>query len=630
MRTSVFKTASYLVCAISCPIVCLWHITPVEAQESFNIHEYYTKAEYMVPMRDGIRLYTQVYTPEDVTDRYPILITRTPYSVGSYGPGIFRRSLGPSPEFAREGYIFVYQDVRGKFRSEGEFIHHPVYRADKSDPTVVDESSDLYDTIEWLLENVPGHNRRVGQWGISYAGYETAMGMIDSHPALMASSPQGTPADQFIGDDYHHNGAFRLMYAFGWTSSNARIRTGPTETGFRDFSYPTPDGYKFFLELGPLSNVDKNYFHGQVPTWNEFVNHGTYDEYWQSKNVLKDLENVTHPVLNVVGWFDAEDYYGALGVYHTIERTTPGNKSILIVGPWSHGGWARADGNALGNIRFVEKTGPYFREKIQLPFFNYYLKDKGEMELSEALVFETGSNQWRSYDRWPPAEAVVTNLYLRSEGSLSLSPPSVTGDLFDSFVSDPDKPVPYTEEIRTSQGHLWIIADQRFAARRPDVLVYESDVLTEDVTIAGPIIASLNVSTTGTDADWIVKLIDVYPGDAPDNDPNPFDVRMGDFQMMLAGDVFRSKFRNSFTDPEPLVPDQVTKIEFDLLDKHHTFLKGHKIMVQVQSTWFPLIDRNPQKFVDIYKAVESDFQVATHRVYRSMEFPSHIRLWTIK
>ena len=619
-----------LVCAFSCLITCWLLLGPLEAQETYDLQVHYAKAEYMVPMRDGVKLYTQVYTPTDMTERYPILITRTPYSVGYYGPDRFRRSLGPSPDFAREGYIFAYQDVRGKYGSEGKFFHHVVYQADKSDPTVTDESSDTFDTIEWLLANVPNHNGRVGQWGISYAGWETAMGMIDPHPALKASSPQGTPADQFIGDDYHHNGAFRLAYAFGWTSSNARFRAGPTDSGTRRFSFPTPDGYRFFLKLGPVSNVNKKYFHDEVPTWNEFVEHGTYDEYWQSKNVLKDLTDVAHPILNVVGWFDAEDYCGALGIYYTIEKNTPHNRSILVVGPWSHGGWSRSDGDMLGDIRFDEKTSSYFRENVQLPFFNHYLKDMGGMELPEALVFETGANQWRSYDHWPPAEARPRNLYLRSGGGLSFSPPRDAGDAFDAFVSDPGKPVPYTAEIRTSQGHLWIVEDQRFAATRPDVLVYETDVLTEDVTIAGPIIANLNVSTTGTDADWIVKLIDVYPDDAPDSEPNPRSVRMGGYQMMLAGDVFRSKFRNSFTDPEPLVPNEVTEIEFDLLDKHHTFLKGHKIMVQVQSTWFPLIDRNPQTFVNIYEAVEADFRVATHHVYRSAQFPSHIKLLVIE
>ncbi|MBA7656649.1 Cocaine esterase [subsurface metagenome] len=584
----------------------------------------------MIPMRDGVKLFTQVYTPREASEEYPIMLTRTPYSIGSYGADNFRSSLGPSVDFTKEGYIFVYQDVRGKFKSEGVFHHHAVYKAVKESPKDTDESSDTYDTIEWLLKNIPNHNRRVGQWGISYAGWATAMGMIDAHPALKASSPQGSPADQFIGDDYYHNGAFRLMYAFEWTSRHARISTGPTETKTKPFAYGTPDGYNFFLELGPVSNVNKKLFHNQIPTWNEFVNHGTYDEYWQSKNLLKDLKDIRHPVLNVVGWFDAEDFYGALGIYKTIEKENSDNKSILIVGPWMHGGWATSDGDKLGRLSFGSKTSHYFRKNVELPFFNYYLKDKGTLELPEALVFETGSNQWKSYEHWPPKEAKARELYFHADGRLSFTAPIEGPDnSFDSFVSDPVNPVPYTAEIRTTQGHLWMVEDQRFAARRPDVLVYETDLLSEEMTIAGPIIASLNVSTTGTDADWIVKLIDVYPADAPDNQPNRGNIRMEDFQMLLAGDVFRSKFRNSYTIPEPIVPNQVTRIEFDLLDKNHTFLKGHKIMVQVQSSWFPLIDRNPQRFVDIHKAVESDFQKAVHKLYRSKKFPSHIKLRVI-
>ena len=581
----------------------------------------------MVPMRDGVRLFTQVYSPKDVTQTYPILLMRTPYGIHPYGADRFPSVLGPSLEFTGEGYIFVYQDVRGKFQSEGEFIHHVPYKADKSVPQDVDESSDVYDTIEWLLANVSNHNGNVGQWGISYAGWQTAMGMIDAHPALKASSPQGSPADQFIGDDYFHNGAFRLMYAFGWTSRNARVRVGPTTEETKSFEFPTPDGYRFFLELGPVGNVNKELFDGKVPTWNEFVRHGVYDTYWQSKNVLKDVGKVGHPVLNVAGWFDAEDYYGPLGIYYAIEKANPTNENFFAAGPWMHGGWARMDGDGLGDIRFGAKTGEYFRRHIELPFFNYYLKGKGDWSKAEAIVFETGANVWRRYDAWPPDGAEERSLYLQPNGGLSFAPPTESGGrAHDAFVSDPSKPVPYTAEVRNQQGHLWTIEDQRFAASRPDVLVYETEPLTEDVTIAGPIVASLQVSSTGTDADWVVKLIDVYPPDAPDPEPNPRGVRMGHYQMMLAGDVFRSKFRDSYEHPVPLVPGEVTKIEFDLLDKHHTFLAGHRIMVQIQSSWFPLIDRNPQKFVNIFEAEDSDFQKATHRVYRTKERPSHIKL----
>jgi len=571
----------------------------------------------MIPMRDGIKLYTQVYIPNDQSELYPIMLTRTPYGVGYYDADEFRPSLGPSPNFTEEGFIFAYQDVRGKGQSESEFIHHPVYIENKTGPNDVDESSDAYDTIEWLLANLTEHNGRVGEWGISYGGWETSQGMIDAHPALAASSPQGTPGDQFIGDDYHHYGAFRLLYAFQWTAGNARVR-GTERVGIEG-----DDAYQFLLDLGPISNVNRDLFKDQVPTWNEFMEHGTYDEYWESKNVLADMHDIDHPVLNVVGWFDAEDYYGALGVYYAIEENNPNNRSTLVAGPWRHGGWARGSGDSLGQLHFESNTSEYFQIEIELPFFNYYLKDKGSYEPPEATVFFTGSNEWRSFDRWPPTTGDIRNLYLRADGKLSFSAPTESSaSAFDSYVSDPSNPVRYTAEKRTTQGHLWTVEDQRFVAGRPDVLVYESDVLTEDITIAGPIIASLNVSTTGTDADWIVKLIDVYPSDSPGD--------LSDAQIMLAGEVFRSKFRNSFSEPEPLVPEQVTRIEYDLLDKAHTFVEGHKIMVQVQSTWFPLIDRNPQTFVNIYEAVESDFQVATHRVYRSGEFPSHIKLRVIQ
>lgn len=601
-------------------------INNTKSSQHSYILEHYDKEEYMIPMRDGVKLYTQVYAPKDESKTYPIMLFRTPYGIPPYGKS-YRNSLGPSWLFTEEGFIFVYQDCRGKYQSEGEFVVMKPHKPEKRGPQDTDESSDTYDTIEWLLENIPNHNNRVGQWGISYPGWHTVMGMIDAHPALKASSPQASPSDMWIGDDFHHNGAFRLMYTFGWLAHSARLRTEPSASRAARFRYGTPDGYKFFMELGPVSNVNEKYFHDSVPTWNEYMEHGDYDDYWKKQNVLQFLNDIEHPILNVAGWFDAEDFYGPMSIYYTIEEKNPKNKSILVVGPWLHGGWARMDGDSLGNIRFDGKTGDDYRTKVEFPFFNYYLKNKGTLDLPEAFVFETGSNQWKSYDQWPPEEAKEKNIYFHSNGRLSFDPPSEeSSDAFDSYISDPKKPVPWSSEIRTNQGHLWMVEDQRFAARRPDVLVYQSDLLDEDMTISGPIIASLHVSTTGTDADWIVKLIDVYPGDAPDNAPNPCNVRMGDFQMLLAGEVMRSKYRNSFEKPEPLVPDQVTEIEFGLRDKCHCFRKGHRIMVQIQSTWFPVIDRNPQKFCDIFHAKEEDFQKATHRVYRSRNFPSHIKL----
>jgi uncharacterized protein len=596
-------------------------------QDSGYLRDHYEKKDYMIPMRDGVKLFTIVYAPKDTSQKYPIMLFRTPYSIAPYGSSDYPSRLGPAPEFDRDGYIFVFQDVRGKFRSEGEFLVMKPYKPGKKSPQDTDESSDTYDTIEWLLRNQRGHNGRVGQWGISYPGWQTVMGMIDAHPALKASSPQASPSDMFIGDDFHHNGAFRLMYAFSWLAGNAQVRAGQSERRNGAFNYGTPDGYKFFLDVGTVSRVNELYFQNRVPAWNEFMEHPNYDSYWQDQNALKDLKNINHAILNVAGWFDAEDFYGPMSIYYTIEKENPNNKSTLVVGPWLHGGWSSMDGESLGNIRFGSKTSLHYQKEVLFPFFNYYLKDRGPLNQPEAVVFETGKNVWKSYDRWPPRALVSKNLYFHDNGKLSFD--QVTDNspaAYDTYVSDPQKPVPFSAETRTTQGHLWMIEDQRFAANRPDVLVYQTDVLPENVTIAGPIIASIHVAASGTDSDYVVKLIDVYPSDAPDNQPNAGNVKMGDFQMLLAGEVFRARFRNSYSKPEAMIPDQPVKLEFDLRDRNHTFLKGHRIMVQVQSSWFPVIDRNPHKFVDIYRAAPGDFQKATQKLYRSARFASHIKM----
>ena len=601
-------------------LVAAWLLVSAGASAR-DVREDYTKREVMVPMRDGVELFTIIYEPKDRSTSYPVLLLRTPYSIPPYGPDDYREQLGPSPAFDEEGFIFVFQDVRGKFRSEGEFVVMRAYDPDGGP----DESTDNYDTIEWLLGNVENYNGKVGQYGVSYPGFQTVMGMIDAHPALVASSPQASPSDMFIGDDWHHNGAFRLMYAFSWLSRNAQVRDGLTTERVKAFDYGTPDGYRFFLELGPIANVNERYFNYSVPTWNEFMAHGTYDDYWQDQVVLPHLREIDHAILNVGGWFDAEDFYGPMSIYYEIEDRNPRNESVLAVGPWLHGGWNRMTGESLGDVAFGSKTSEYFQREIHLPFFRHHLKGAPDPKLPEAYVFETGSNMWKKYDDWPPQEAIARKLYLRADASLSFDGPKME-NAHDAYVSDPAKPVPFSAETRTTQGHLWMIEDQRFAASRPDVLVYETAILEEDVTIAGPIIAHLEVATTGTDADFVVKLIDVFPGEHADNDPNPAGVRMGHFQMLLAGEVLRAKFRNSFARPEPLVPGEMTAIELDLRDRNHTFKRGHRIMVQIQSTWFPVIDRNPQTFVDIYTAKESDFQVATHSVYRSRSHPSYLEL----
>jgi putative CocE/NonD family hydrolase len=597
------------------------------AQEQYDVRAHYAKHEYQIQMRDGVKLFTSVYAPRDTSQKYPILMIRTPYSVAPYGPEDYRESLGPSDLFMKEGYIFVYQDVRGRMMSEGNFKWMTPYKPKKSGPTDVDESTDTYDTIEWLLKNIPNNNGRVGIWGISFPGHYTAQAIIQAHPALKAASPQAPMADNYIGDDMHHNGAFFLPHAFNFISSFGRPRPGPTTARSPRFNHGTPDGYKFFLEMGPLANANKKYFKNQIAIWNEWMEHGDYDGYWQAQNVPQHLKRVTPAVMTVGGWFDAEDLYGPLNIYRAIEKWNPNTYNVLVMGPWPHGGWARGDGDSLGNIRFGAKTSLFYRENIELPFFNYYLKDKGELKLPEAYVFETGSNEWQTYDQWPPRNVAVRNLYFNSNGKLSFEAPKPgRGGSFDEYVSDPAKPVPFINNIATGMTREYMVHDQRFAATRPDVIVYQTDVLTEDVTIAGPIMVSLQVTTTGTDSDFVVKLIDVLPDDTPDNTPNPAEIRMGGFQMLVRGEPFRAKYRNSFSKPAPMAPGKVTKVEFEMPDAYHTFKKGHRIMVQVQSSWFPLIDRNPQKFVDIYKATESDFQKATQRIYRSPVHSSHLKL----
>jgi len=621
--------------------------SPIRAQrdggqpDSLYARDHYTKSEYMVPMRDGAKLYTIVYAPKDTSQAYPFMLLRTPYGIPPYPLNEYRRVLGPSPEFDRDGYIFVYQDARGKFRSEGTFRVMNPYKPLKRSSKDVDESSDNYDTIEWLLKNIPRNNGRVGQWGISYPAWQTVMGMIAAHPALKASSPQSSPSDMFVGDDFHHNGAFRFMYTFNWLSGNARPRDAQTTERGRAFDYGTTDAYSFFLNVGTVARINELYFHDQVPTWNDFLQHPNYDSYWQDQNALKDLKNITHPVLNVTGWFDQEDFYGPMSIYYTIEKNNPRNQNMLVVGPWNHGGWGTGAGDSLGPVKFGSATGEYFRREVQLPFFQRYLKDRPVRALPEAVVFETGTNVWKTYDAWPPKNAVKRGLYLQADQKLSWNPPAEAGAAFDSYVDDPAHPVPFTTEKRPTQGSLWMVEDQWFASTRPDVLVYQTEPLTEDLTIAGPILAKMRVSTSGTDADFVVKLIDVFPNTDPNAPAQPTggrgagrggaggDQRMRNYQMLIGAEVFRAKYRKSYTNPEPMVPNQVTPIEWDLRDKYHTFQKGHRIMVQVQSSWFPVIDRNPHQFMDIYKAKPSDFRTATQRVYRSAAQASHLELMVL-
>ncbi|MBN8724238.1 MAG: CocE/NonD family hydrolase [Acidobacteria bacterium] len=597
-----------------------------KAQSNFEIRANYTKMETSIPMRDGTKLFTAIYLPKETSKKYPIMLLRTPYSVAPYGTDAFRTSLGPNEEFAKEGYIFVYQDVRGKYLSEGEFINMRPHQQKKDSPNAIDESTDTYDTIEWLLKNIPNHNERVGMWGISYPGFYTSAGSIDSHPALKAVSPQAPIGDWFKGDDFHHNGVFFLPHAFNFLSSFGLPRPTPTTESPKRFEHGTPDGYKFFLEMGSLKNANEKHLNNKVAFWDEVMQHGNYDEFWQSRNLLPNLRNIKAAVMTVGGWFDAENLYGALNTYKFIEEQNPNITNTLVMGPWVHGGWSRFDGDTLKHLNFASKTSLFYRENIELPFFNFYLKDKGNAKLPEAYVFETGSNSWKTYEHWPPKNVETKSIYLQANGGLSFEQPKEVKNSFDEYISDPNKPVPFINGVSIGMTRDYMGEDQRFASQRTDVLTYKSEPLNEDMHVAGPLTVTMYVSTSGTDSDWIVKLIDVYPDSRTDVSPTDASLPMGGFQMLVRGEPMRGKFRESFSLPKPMTPGKVTKIEFVMPDVNHAFLKGHRIMVQVQSSWFPLTDRNPQKFVDIYNAQESDFQKATQRVYHSKEFSSHIKL----
>ncbi|MBX7135006.1 MAG: CocE/NonD family hydrolase [Fimbriimonadaceae bacterium] len=593
-------------------------------QEPDPIKSRYTKFEYRIPMRDGVRLFTSVYVPKDRSTTYPILLCRTPYSVGPYGTDAYKTDIGPSSLFSREGYIVAYQDVRGRWMSEGEFVNMRPQLTSRNGAKDIDESTDTFDTIDWLIKNIPGNNGRVGQWGISYPGFYTAAGMIDAHPALKAVSPQAPIADWFAGDDWHHNGALLLPHAFNFMAHFGQPRPEPTKKSpDKDFDYGTPDGYDFYMSLGPIANADAKYFKGSIPFWNEMLQHSKYDDFWAARNLRPHLKGIRPAVLTVGGWFDAENLYGALEVYRAIEASSPQATNILVMGPWLHGGWSRNDGASLGPIAFNSNTSAHYREHIEFPFFQYYLKGKGSPNFSEARVFETGTNQWRDFDAWPPSKAVKRSLFLHPSGRIGSQAPDASAEGgFDEYVSDPARPVPFTEQLTTRMPGDYMIQDQRFAARRPDVLVYQTDVLDDDLTLVGPIDVRFFVSTSGTDSDWIVKLIDVYPGDF--GATNSANAPLGGYQQLVRGDVMRGKFRDSLSQPRPFVPNEPTPLNFRLNDVAHTFRSGHKVMIQVQSTWFPLVDRNPQTFVDISTARETDFQKATQRLYRSQAHPSHL------
>ena len=582
----------------------------------------YERTSADIPMRDGVKLHVEIFSPKNATEALPFLLQRTPYGVAEAGGML----AGPYSNLADEGYIFVFQDIRGRYKSEGTFVMQRPPLPANSPATAIDEGTDTYDSIEWLLKNVPLNSGRVGMLGVSYDGWTAAMGMLRGHPALRAVSPQASPADMFLGDDFHHNGAFRLSYGFEY----AYLTEASKENS--DFDFDRYDTYDWYLALGPLSNVQSQVLKDKkLPTWTDFAEHPNYDAFWQRQAMKPYLTRVTVPTLNVAGWWDQEDFYGPVTIYRELETHDRQNQNFLVVGPWQHGGWG-GPGQKLGAIDFGSPTGEYYRVHIEAPFFAYYLKGEGTLAQPEATVFESGSNKWRTFDSWPPKNAATRSLYFHAGGKLSFDPPTAAETSSnDSYVSDPANPVPYrrrpiepTYYPRGSGWYTWLLEDQRFVQRRPDVLSWETEPLASDVIVAGDITARLFASTTGRDADWIVKLIDVYP------EKYDADFKLGGYELMVANDVFRGRFWKSFAKPVALVPNAVTPFTIDLHTQSYRFQKGHRIMVQVQSTWFPIIDRNPQTWVpNIFLAKESDYKAQTHRIWRTPAQSSRVEIQTV-
>ena len=575
----------------------------------------YTKTEVMITMRDSVKLFTVIYSPKDTIEKHPVLITRTPYSCAPYGENKFATFWKSTKKmFFAENYIYVQQDVRGRWMSEGTFVDVRPYNPNKKLNTDIDEASDTYDAIDWLVKNIPGNNGKVGVYGISYPGFYSTMAALSNHPALKAVSPQAPVTDWFMGDDFHHNGALMVMDAFAFYSSFGKPRPNPTIIGPTGFKYPTNNNYEFYLHTGPLSNFSK-LLGDSIKFWNDLMDHPNYDSWWKARNDRNFVQNISSQIamLEVGGLFDAEDCFGAWNVYKSVEAKAHNNNK-LVMGPWYHGQWASNDGTHLGHVQFGSNTCEWYRQNIELPFFNYYLKGKGTAEtIAEATVFFTGENKWHQLPLWPPVNEDPTSLYLQENGKLSFHSNSKKQKLTDEYISDPATPVPYSEALQFQRTREYMTDDQRFASQRQDVLVYKTDLLNEDVILAGPLVADLLVSISTTDADFVVKLIDVFPDDFEQTDSSKY--VMNGYQMLVRGEVMRGKFRNSFENPEAFIPDQPTHVKYSMPDVAHTFKKGHRIMVQIQSSWFPLVDLNPQKFIDIYHAKEEDFQKATIKVY---------------
>ncbi|MFM7153780.1 MAG: CocE/NonD family hydrolase [Bacteroidota bacterium] len=604
MLKNIFLSCFMLICTLATAQ------RPSAADSAF-IRDNYTKREVMIPMRDGVRLFTSIYTPKDLSKKYPVIMRRSPYSCSPYGADTYTTRF-QNMDLARAGYIFVFQDVRGRYMSEGKFVDVRPY-IPTSDPSPkgkkqTDEATDTYDTVDWLLKFATGNNGRVGVMGISYPGFYSTMAILADHPAIKAVSPQAPVTDWFIGDDFHHNGAFFMMDGFAFYSGFGKPRPEPTTSGQPGFSdWKTPDNYDFFLRAGALRNLTEKFGMKDIPFWNELMEHPDYDAWWQARNPRPHLKNIKPAVMTVGGLFDAEDCWGAWNVYKSAEKQNPSSVSNRIVmGPWVHGGWARGAGDRLGAVTFGSRTSEFYQKEIEFKFFEYYLKDSGKMELPEAYVFETGSNKWSTYDAWPPKDARQVKYYFGAQGRLSAAPPANESKTpqTDRYTSDPANPVPYADGIHLRRTNEYMIDDQRFASRRPDVLTYQTEPLGSSVTVTGPVIADLWTTLSTSDADFVVKLVDVFPDTLQGRENG---IPMGGYQMLVRGEIFRGRYRDSFEQPKAFVPGTAANVKFELPDVSHTFLPGHKIMVQVQSSWFPLVDRNPQQFIDIYKAKDEDF-----------------------
>jgi len=606
-------------------------------QDSLWIRENYTKKEIYIPMRDGVKLFTAVYTPKDMSEKHPILMNRTPYSCAPYGADFSGRLTGSHWKYyCRENYIIVIQDVRGRWMSEGEFVDIRPFIKDKKTNNDIDEASDTYDAIDWLIKNLPNNNGNVGVFGISYPGFYSTMAAASGHPALKAVSPQAPVTEWFLGDDFHHNGAFFQMDGFSFYSGFGKPRPKPTTIGPSGFDFKIRDNYKFYLEAGTLKSLAKM-MGDSIKFWKDLYAHPSYDEWWKARNARNAMYNIKPAMLIVGGLFDAEDCYGAWNLYKAIEKQNPGIHNKLVMGPWSHGQWSSRDGTRMGNIQFGSNTALWYQNNIEIPFFNYYLKGKGtDPNLSEATIFFSGENQWHNLNQWPPANISNQPIYFQPNGNLSWNKPTVSKSASE-YISDPAHPVPYTEDVHFDRTAAYMDDDQRFASRRTDVLTFQTDILSEDLTLAGPVIADLAVSITGTDADFVVKIIDVFPDDfsypnsaAQQGRAGGGSYPMGGYQMLVRGEIMRGKFRNSFETPTPFTPNKIEKVKFDLPDVAHTFKKGHRLMIQIQSSWFPLADRNPQKFVNIYEADITDFQKAVIKIYHDAANSSNIVLPIMK